>query len=1207
MDKGGLDLQDLPFLKARMTAYALVLKIKRSKSSCLWRQVVRAHPSAFATQWILTVFWAFATLAPQYCLYQLIKTLEKDAQHPDPSASLWLILLGLSQLIQPWTEAWLLWIGWCHIALPIYVQLSGLIVEKTMRKKDIKGFGANNDVPEASDRQKSDENWDTKTEIEGDSQETRNLGFKRTQDVINLITVDAQRLTDFLSYNSHRLEATLSLVPGLVTDFVNAWISFDRLERFLSSPERFDRTIDNDIIAFEGASIDWPSDEESLRQAKLCGLNFTFPKNSLSIIAGPTGAGKSLLLSAIVGEADVLNGTIRRPKPNSAIVGQINGSDSNDWIIPKTMALVAQTPWIENATIRDNILFNLPLVESRYSHVLQACALLQDLRTMDDGDMTEVGAHGVSLSGGQRSRLSLARALYSRAEILVMDDIFSAVDTHVGRHILDHALTSAVAEGRTCILATHNLQLCLPKSNFIVMLSEGAVEYAGSPKDSPQSSAWIPAEEENRADSNQSLSSTPTRSPLVETDLRRGKNASNASDDSQSESTALSEISAQGSSSALLEDMKIYKPNRTPRKLVQEEGRETGRVNRSVYKAYVGAASSWPWVYWLVVIGLFIGFEAALIGRNLWVKFWTDQSGNPGTELRPNVLTQGDMSKSGLSGLLTITASPVKQLSPITPTHPHNTYYVTGCVVISLIASFLGTLKFFWVYLGSLRASRHLFTSMTQAVLHTPLRWLDMVPTGRILNRFTADFDTVDSTLATGLVLFVYSCLQLAGIVVAGAFVSPWLFALFMPLLIVCGLYARIYLAGARDVKRLQSVMKSPVLDQVDSILSGLATIRAWDQCRSYTERMYSKIDDHARCVWHLWLFNRWLGIRFAAIGAVFTVIIAAFSVYSPVVSASLAGLALNFSLDFTQAVFWVLRRYANVEMDMNSLERIVEYCAVPKEKSGGSCPPAHWPSNGRIDVSDLAVSYATDSPLVLQGVSFTCEPGSRVGFVGRTGAGKSSLTLALFRFLEARAGSIVIDGLDISTLALEKLRKRMAIIPQHPILWLGTIRDNLDPFDEYDDWQLQEVLERVRLSQQTLSPDASSIVGETRPGACFRLSTAIAEGGTNISLGQRQLVCLARVLLTRPKILIMDEATSAVDAETDKMVQESIRREFRDSTLLVIAHKLSTVIDFDQIVMLEEGRVIESGVPKNLWEKGGAFAQMVKQGREVDLLEKLK
>ena len=567
-------------------------------------------------------------------------------------------------------------------------------------------------------------------------------------------------------------------------------------------------------------------------------------------------------------------------------------------------------------------------------------------------------------------------------------------------------------------------------------------------------------------------------------------------------------------------------------------------------------------------------------------------------------------------------------LTYFTTNDPRNTYYVIGCILISLLASFLGTFKFFWVYLGSLRASRRFFKSMTTAVLHAPLHWLDAVPKGRVLNRFTADFNVVDSALATHLVLFVYSGLQLSGILVAGALISPLLFLFFVPLLIVCVLYSQMYLAGARDLKRLrksglavrsqvlvsnillilESVKKSPVLEQIDSVLSGLATIRAWGECGAYIGHMYTKIDDHARCVWHLWLFNRWLGIRFAVVGAIFTTIVAAFAVYSPTVSASLAGLALTFSLDFTQSVFWVLRRYADVEMDMNSLERIVEYCAVPNEESDGSVPPAHWPSQGQIEVSNLVIGYAADSLPVLQGLTFSCKPNSRVGIVGRTGAGKSSLTLAFFRFLEARAGSIVIDGLDISTLALKDLRERMAIIPQQPVLWLGTVRSNLDPFNDFDDGQLHDVLERIQLNKQFLtSPnDASNNHEEAKSGPRFSLSTAIAEGGANISLGQRQLVCLARVLLTRPKILIMDEATSAVDIDRDNIVQQGIRNELKGSTLLVIAHKLSTVVGLDQIVVLQEGKVAEVGSPKELWEKGGVFSEMAKQSREHGLLERL-
>ena len=389
--------------------------------------------------------------------------------------------------------------------------------------------------------------------------------------------------------------------------------------------------------------------------------------------------------------------------------------------------------------------------------------------------------------------------------------------------------------------------------------------------------------------------------------------------------------------------------------------------------------------------------------------------------------------------------------------------------------------------------------------------------------------------------------------------------------------------------------------------MSGLDTIRAWDKSIQYLECMYTNIDNHARCTWHLWLFNRWLGIRFAVIGAIFTCAVATISVYSKAVSASLAGFALTFSLEFASSIFWVLRRYADVEMDMNSLERVSEYCSIQREPSGGNRPPAHWPAEGRIEVSGLEIGYTLDTPSVLRDVTFSCEPCSRVGIVGRTGAGKSSLTLAFLRFLEARAGSIAIDGLDISRLDLKDLRERIGIIPQQPNLWLGTIRSNLDPFGEFDDVALQQALESVKLSQQSLPSDNLNEASDAYPDTTINLFTPIAKGGLNISLGQRQLVCLARALLSRPRILLLDEATSAVDAETDSAVQQTIRCEFKDCTLVVIAHKLSTIIDFDKIVVLEAGRVVEIGRPQELLKQGKHFARMIKQNGDRALLDTLE
>lgn len=367
-------------------------------------------------------------------------------------------------------------------------------------------------------------------------------------------------------------------------------------------------------------------------------------------------------------------------------------------------------------------------------------------------------------------------------------------------------------------------------------------------------------------------------------------------------------------------------------------------------------------------------------------------------------------------------------------------------------------------------------------------------------------------------------------------------------------------------------------------------------------------------------------------VGAIFTVSVASFAVYSPSVSASLAGLSLTFSLEFAQCVFWVLRRYADIEMDMNSLERVIEFCDIPAESADGVVPPAHWPNRGGIEISDLVVSYSSDLPPVLRGLTFRVAPNSRVGIVGRTGAGKSSLTMALFRFLEASSGSIRIDGLDISTLNIHALRSHIAIIPQSPVLWQGTIRSNLDPLGKFeDDVELCEILERVQLNQKDQRPSSQHNINElltpvaetdeakpitattttNKPPTAtnkhepyLSLSTPIAEGGANLSLGQRQLICLARALLLRPKILIMDEATSAVDMDTDAIVQQSIRTELKDCTLLVIAHKLSTVADMDLILVLDEGKVVESGTPRELWERGEVFAGMVRKSGEVGVGE---
>jgi ABC-type multidrug transport system fused ATPase/permease subunit len=428
-------------------------------------------------------------------------------------------------------------------------------------------------------------------------------------------------------------------------------------------------------------------------------------------------------------------------------------------------------------------------------------------------------------------------------------------------------------------------------------------------------------------------------------------------------------------------------------------------------------------------------------------------------------------------------------------------------------------------------------------------------------------------------------------------------------------------MTGAREAKRLESSAKSPVFEQFGSALTGVGTIRAFDKSDIYITRMFSKIDDHVSSFWYLWAFNRWMGWRMSLVGGFFATFVAVMILLINGIDAALAGFALSFALEYGSAVIWSVRFYTNIELDMNAAERIIEYANLPTESLDGADPPAAWPSEGRLEVNDLVVGYAPDLPPVLKGLTFCVERNERIGVVGRTGAGKSSLTLALFRFLEAREGSIHVDGLDISKIKLHALRSRLAIIPQDPVLFSGTIRSNLDAFDEHEDSALRDALQRVHLvtaeeiesinnsssSSGTATPVPPTPNGTTKnlnKNPFLHLSSPITEGGLNLSQGQRQLLCLARAIVSRPKIMVLDEATSAVDMATDTLIQRSIREEFGDSTLIVIAHRLSTIADFDKILVLDDGKVAEFGTPKELFAlEDGVFRGMVWESGEREKL----
>jgi ABC-type multidrug transport system fused ATPase/permease subunit len=756
---------------------------------------------------------------------------------------------------------------------------------------------------------------------------------------------------------------------------------------------------------------------------------------------------------------------------------------------------------------------------------------------LPDGEDTEVGATGINLSGGQRWRLTFARALYSRAGVLVLDDIFSAVDSHVGRHLLNHGILGQLGANRTRILVTHHAGLVDRHAAYIVTLtSDGIASVVDRPSPEVGSAPVLGQDQSRDLESKESDSEVDLGEPGTE--LLKAK----------------------------------------PKKFVEDEVRAQGRVKWSVYKTYLTASGGIR--YWIMIALMFSLAAASTIGRSYWLRFWTSSYADTRSALN-----------NTSHHIETGTKPQQHQLS----------YYLGFYILISFISVAFVGINIVFVLVSSLRAARHLFEIAALNVLQAPLRWLDTQPIGRILNRFVGDFALIDSRLGGDVLWFTNGLFSVVTIVASALFVSLWMSIPVVVLSLICIYIVHLYLDAARDVKRLESSAKSPIFELVGTVLSGLPTIRCFGRVDDYLDRMYGHIDRYAQSTWYILLATQWMKFRLGVLGVAFTFCIAAGVAYFPGIDASLAGFALSFALNFASVAETTISKYTAMELDMNSMERVLEYIQLETESTAGDEAEPSWPSQGHIVFRDLEVAYGKDLPPVLKGLNFEVPARHRIGIVGRTGSGKSSLTLALFRFLQVRRGCIEIDGVDLSSLKLHDVRSRLAIIPQDPVLFSGTLRSNLDPHNEHNDVALLEVLERVSPTQTS-----SSGGSQTRKSILKNLQSTISRGGSNLSQGEKQLICLARAILTRPKILVLDEATSAVDMETDALIQRSIREEFRDSTVLVVAHRLSTVADFDKILVLSDGNIVEYDEPHVLAQNKGPFWEMVKESGEDEALKHL-
>jgi len=530
------------------------------------------------------------------------------------------------------------------------------------------------------------------------------------------------------------------------------------------------------------------------------------------------------------------------------------------------------------------------------------------------------------------------------------------------------------------------------------------------------------------------------------------------------------------------------------------------------------------------------------------------------------------------------------------------TPYLGGYVLIQFITVALAISGQIPSIFSSLRASRRLYHQMLMSVIRAPSRWFDKTPSGRILNRFSKDIDTIDSGLQMYIMVVVETAIDAVISVCTVVWGAP-LFAL--PLFIIGGLQYWIslgYVSVSRDLRRIESNTRSPIISSFSELVNGISTVRAFGAERFFVNSLFKRLDLTQAAGYYYWMCNRWLLFRFDSLGACVILIATVMSIRSGV-SPGLTGIIITQAQGVIMSLYWMLRFYTEMEQALNSVERVHEYMDVPSEPPSiieGNRPPAYWPSNtGGISVENLVLKYSPELEPVLQGVSFNIKPTEKIGLVGRTGSGKSTLALAFFRFVDPEEGKIIIDGIDITTIGLEDLRSRLTIIPQDAVLFAGTIRENLDPFNEHSDEDCLDALRRVQLrtpgspqstavpSRETSRPatpfngETTTEIGDESAGSTtidrsnkivITLDTQVSESGNNFSSGQRQLIAMARALLRRSRFVVMDESTASVDFATDIKIQEAIREEFKDSILITIAHRLRTVIDYDRILVIDAG-----------------------------------
>eukprot|EP00118_Oscarella_pearsei_P023582 m.283819 g.283819 ORF g.283819 m.283819 type:complete len:1577 (+) comp40673_c0_seq30:70-4800(+) len=897
------------------------------------------------------------------------------------------------------------------------------------------------------------------------------------------------------------LISPLNAFPWVINGLVEAWVSVKRVQEFMwlndLNPDLYycdelpgmhllgALSPGEPLIQLFTGHFSWQlpegtqTEQSSSQRNALKNINLAIQSGQLVGVCGHVGAGKTSLLAAIMAEMRKTGGYI--------YVDNLRGG----------FAYAAQEAWIQHATVRDNILFGMPYDDQKYSRVIEACALQEDLAILPAGDQTEVGENGVTLSGGQKARIGLARAAYQDKPIYLLDDPFAAVDANVGAHLFDKCVLGLL-RGKTRILCTHHTRF-LDAADLVVVMEKGKIRVAGHPSE-VVSQAFSPLKANAPA-------KEPADMPLRDDDKKEGK---------------------------IEEDVATQEKGI----LVKEEEKQVGAVAFNVYKSYWLAIGNC--LAFSVLISLFL-MQASRNTNDWWLSYWVNHVNESS-----NFTYNGSSNLSFYLGVYGALAG--------------------GNSIFTLFRAFL------YAY-GGIRAATVIHKHLLNKILYAPVSFFDVTPIGRIINRFSSDIYAIDDSLPFMLNILLAQLFGVLGTIAVTCYGLPWFALALLPLTIIYFFIQRYYRRTSRELKRLSAVTLSPIYAHFSETLTGLASIRAYRQTERFAKENEKRLDVNQRANFGEYAAAQWLNIRLQMLGVMMVAAVAFIAVLEyryGSVNPGLVGLALSYALSVTALLSGVVTAFTETEKLMVSVERAEEYIKdLPRETRKVALAPPGWPSHGVVSFTDVKLVYRDGIPPALNGVTFQTEPREKIGIVGRTGGGKSSLFACLFQMTDIARGEIRIDGIDITCLSQQSLRSRLAVIPQDPFLFSGSVRDNLDPRGNSRDVELWFILRKCHLKEPV----------ETLGG----LDANVGERGKHFSVGERQLLCLARAMLTKTKVLCIDEATASVDKQTDDWLQQAIREEFCHGTVLTIAHRIETVLDCDRVLVMDQGRVAEFAKPGQL------------------------